>query len=202
MGEGKRDFADCHATGFAGGENRASLASLSDLESFHLTTWKATLVSGLESEERAMSPISGAEGLEALNQIAAANREMADRVKGPGWYSWSLSLMMGGLAAVQEFPLPVIFGYEVFFFVALFFLVRAYRRTTGVWIPGYRAGRTRWVAIGGALVLAAVMMGGVYLYWEMGIHGACIAGGVILAALTRVHCYLWAKAYRRDLGVA
>ena len=96
-----------------------------------------------------MSPISETESLEALNQIAAANREMAERVRAPGWYSWSLSLMMGGLAAVQEFPLPVIFGYEIAFFVALFFLIRAYKRKSGIWIPGYRAGRTRWVASGG-----------------------------------------------------
>jgi hypothetical protein len=149
-----------------------------------------------------MSPISEAEGQEALEQIAAANREMADRVRAPGWYSWSLSLLLGGMAAVQEAPLPVIIGYEVLFIVSLALLVRAYRRKSGVWIPGYRAGRTRWVAFGGAFIAAAVMLGGVYLYRDMHIRGACIAAGVILTGLVRVQCYVWEKAYRRDLGVA
>jgi hypothetical protein len=149
-----------------------------------------------------MSPISDTESLEALNQIAAANREMADRVKAPGWYNWSLALLMGGMAAVQEAPLPAIFAYEVFFLVGVALLVRAYKRKTGVWIPGYRAGRTRWVSFGGAALVGAIMVGGVGLYRFMGVHGACIAAGVVVTALTRIHCYVWEKAYRRDLGVA
>ncbi|MDE2487898.1 MAG: hypothetical protein KGO51_10915 [Alphaproteobacteria bacterium] len=149
-----------------------------------------------------MSPISQTESLEALNQIAAANREMADRVRAPGWYSWSLSLMLGGLAAVQELPLTYVFAYEAVFFVALAFLVRAYKRKAGVWIPGYRAGRTRWVAVGSAVVYAVVFIGSYYIDHELGVRGACIAGGVLIAALARVHCHLWEKAYRRDLGVA
>lgn len=149
-----------------------------------------------------MSPISKTEGLEALDQIAAANREMADRVKAPGWYNWTLSLGLGGLAAVQEGPLALIFGYEIAFLVVVAILVSAYKRKTGVWIPGYRSGRTRWVAFGGAATFAVVFMGGVFLYREMNLRGACIAAGVIIAALARLQCHLWQKAYRRDLGVA
>lgn len=149
-----------------------------------------------------MSPISEAEGLEALNQIAAANREMADRVKAPGWYNWSLALMMGGLVAMLEAPTTWLFAYEAAFFVGLAVLVSAYKRKSGVWIPGYRAGRTRWVAFGAAAVYFAIIMGAVYLYREMHIRGACIVAGVVIAGLTRLHCHLWEKAYRRDLGVA
>jgi hypothetical protein len=160
------------------------------------------LLSVSESEESVMSPISEVEGQEALNQIAVANRQMAEQVKSPGWYSWSLSLMMGGLTAVQEAPLPVIFGAEIAFFVALFLLVRAYKRSKGIWIPGYRAGRTRWVAVGGALGTMAIMLTGVFLYREMHVRGACVTAGVIMTVLFRLYCPLWEKAYRRDLGVA
>lgn len=149
-----------------------------------------------------MSPISEAEGLQALDEIAAANRQMADRVKPPGWYNWSLSLGLGGLLAVQEFPVVVVFAYEALFLVGLAVLVTAYRRRSGVWIPGYRAGRTRWVAFGGAAVYGAVMLISVYLKRDLHLDGACLVGGVILAGLARAHCYIWEKAYRRDLGVA
>jgi len=149
-----------------------------------------------------VSPISEAEGQEALNQIAAANRQMVEQIKSPGWYSWSLSLMVGGLTAAQEAPLPVIFGAEIAFFVALVLLVRAYKRSKGVWIPGYRAGRTRWVAVGGAIGTMAIMLTGVLVYREMHVRGACIVAGVILTVLFRLYCPLWQKAYRRDLGVA
>jgi hypothetical protein len=149
-----------------------------------------------------MSPISETESLQALNEIAAANREMADRVHAPGWYNWSLSLGMGGLLAVQEFPPVFVFAYEAAFLLLIAVLVIAYKRQRGVWIPGYRAGRTRWVAVGGATVYAAIMVASVYLRRELHIQGACLAGGVLLAALVHVHCWLWEKAYRRDLGVA
>lgn len=149
-----------------------------------------------------MSPISETESLQALDQIAAANREMADRVRAPGWYNWSLSLGLGGLLAVQEFPVAVVFTYEALFLVGLAVLVTAYRRTRGVWIPGYRAGRTRLVAIGGAVVYAALFLGCVFLKRDLHLEGACLVGGVVMAALARVHCYLWEKAYRADLGVA
>jgi hypothetical protein len=149
-----------------------------------------------------MSPISETEGLAALDQIAAANRDMADRVKAPGWYSWSLSLMMGGLVAMMEAPPLWLIAYEAAFLVGLALLVRAYRRRTGVWIPGYRAGRTRWVAVGGAAVYLVIIITAVWLDREMGVRGACIAAGIAVAALTRLHCRLWERAYRRDLGVA
>jgi hypothetical protein len=156
----------------------------------------------LESEGIAMPPISEAEGQEALEQIAAANREMADRVRAPGWYSWSLSLMMGGLVAMQEAPVTWLLAYEATFFGALAVLVSAYKRRRGVWIPGYRAGRTRWVAVGAAAVYLLIIMGAVYLYREMNIRGACITAGVIVAGVTRLYCRVWEKAYRRDLGIA
>jgi hypothetical protein len=149
-----------------------------------------------------MSPISETESLQALDQIAAANRDMADRVRAPGWYSWSLALGLGGLCAVQEFSVTMVIAYEALFLVGLAVLVAAYRRTRGVWIPGYRAGRTRWVAVGGAVVYAALFMGCVYLKRDLHLDGACLVGGVIMTAVARAHCYLWEKAYRRDLGVA
>jgi hypothetical protein len=149
-----------------------------------------------------MSPISEAESREALEQIAAANREMADRVKAPGWYNWSLSLGLGGLVAMMEAPIAWLLVYEAAFFVGLALLVSAYRRRSGVWIPGYRAGRTRWVAFGAAAIYVAIILTAVYLYREMNIRGACIVAGVIITGVTRLHCHVWEKAYRRDLGVA
>jgi hypothetical protein len=127
---------------------------------------------------------------------------MADRVKAPGWYHWTLGLLMGGMAAVQEAPVPWIFAYYPVFGVGLVVLVRAYKKHTGMWVPGYRAGRTRWVAVGGGLIAGAVLMGGVLLKRGLGLDGACLAAGIIVAAWTTALGYVWQKAYRRDLGVA
>ncbi|HEY8004559.1 MAG TPA: hypothetical protein VIE16_10045 [Phenylobacterium sp.] len=149
-----------------------------------------------------MSPITETERLEALSQIAAANREMADRAKAPGWYHWTLGLLIGGIVAVQEAPGLWMLAYYPVFIAGLVFLMRAYKRHTGMWIPGYRAGRTRWVAVGGAVVFAGLMLAAVWLRREMQVQGACLAAGAIAALLVTAQGYLWEKAYRRDLGVA
>jgi hypothetical protein len=141
------------------------------------------------------------ERLEQLDLIAAANRQMAERAKAPGWYHWALGLLIGGLAAVQAAPIPWVFAYYAVFGLGVALLVRAYRRHTGMWIPGYRAGRTRWVAVGGAILVAGIMLGAVALERDLGLRGACLAAGVLLAGLVTGQGYLWEKAYRRDLGV-
>jgi hypothetical protein len=139
---------------------------------------------------------------EALDLIAEANRQMAERAKPPGWYNWALAGLLGGLLAVQELPFPFVIGYELMAAAGVGLLIAAYRRHTGMWIPGYRAGRTRWVAISAAAIFVVIDLGCVWLKREMGLNGVCFAGGLLLAALTFVKCRAWMAAYRRDLGLA
>jgi len=148
-----------------------------------------------------MSHISERERLDALEAIASANRRMAERVRAPGWFAPTLGVLVGGLLAVQELPLPWVFGYEAVALVALSLLVAAYRRHTGMWVPGYRAGRTRWVAVGAAVTFVAVFLGCVWFNRTTGIHGVCALGGATIAGLVIVKRRLWEEAYRRDLGV-
>jgi|SRR5665213_172402 len=145
--------------------------------------------------------ISETDPKEALDLIAQANRQMAERAKGPAWLSWALAGLTGGLLAVQELPIAWVIGYEVAAVVSLGLLVAAYRKHTGMWIPGYRAGRTRWVAFGSAAIFVVIFLGSVWLKRELGLDGACLAGGVLLAVLTFAKCKAWQAAYRRDLGL-
>jgi hypothetical protein len=149
-----------------------------------------------------MSPTSESESREALAEIQEANRQMAERAKAPGYYHWTLGLLTGGMAAVQELPYPWMAAYYPIFGAGLFLLVRSYKRHTGMWIYGYRRGRTRVVAICGAIVAALLMMGGVWLKRMAGLDGACVAAGVLVAIEVTLLGHLWEMAYRRDLGVA
>ncbi|WP_372781615.1 hypothetical protein [Phenylobacterium sp.] len=148
-----------------------------------------------------MSYINERERLDALEAIASANRQMAERAKAPGWYHPTLGVLAGGLLAVQELPTGWVFGYEALAVVAMGLLVAAYRRHTGLWIPGYRAGRTRWVAVGGAVTFVAVFLACVWVSRTTGVHGICALGGAVIAGLVTIKGRLWEKAYRRDLGV-
>lgn len=149
-----------------------------------------------------MSSMSERERQDALDLIQAAHREMARRAKAPGWYHVALGLLSGGLAAAQELPMPWPILYYGVFCAALMLLIRGYRRHTGMWIPGYRAGRTRWVAFSAAAIVAVLFGGAALLTRRTGVHGLYAAAGALIAVTITAKGYLWEKAYRRDLGVS
>jgi hypothetical protein len=136
----------------------------------------------------------------ALDLLQSVNRRMAERAEAPGWYHVTLGLLVGGLVAVQEAPVLWRFIYFVPYGIGLLLLVRAYKRHTGLWIPGYRAGRTRWVAMGGALLTVALMLLAGWANLEGHLQGAYLVSGVLVAAVVTATGYIWHWAYRRDLG--
>lgn len=55
------------------------------------------------------------------------------------------------------------------------------------------------VAVGLAALVAAIMLGSVWLSREQGLAIAPFIGGVLVALLTTAGGFLWEIAYRRDL---
>jgi Na+-transporting NADH:ubiquinone oxidoreductase subunit NqrB len=145
--------------------------------------------------------ISENEPREQLELIAAANRRMVEQAKAPGWYHWVLGVLMGGLCAADELPMPWPAAYIPVALGGLVWLIRAYRRRTGMWIPGYRAGRTRWVAFSSAALVGLIFLAAIVISRRTGLHGVYLAGGVLIALAAVLRGHAWEKAYRRDLGV-
>ena len=149
----------------------------------------------MESEKLNMNE----DALRMLAEVDAAQADMAQRAKAPTWYHPALGLLIGGLIAVQGQPTPVMLGFYAAYIAGLALLMRAYKRHTGLWINGYRAGRTRWVAIG----LAALgMLGALISVWllrERGLTQAPLVFGAIVAIIVTVGGFVWEAAYRADL---
>ncbi len=149
----------------------------------------------MESEKLNMNE----DALRMLAEVDAAQADMAQRAKAPTWYHPALGLLIGGLIAVQGQPTPVMLGFYAAYIAGLALLMRAYKRHTGLWINGYRAGRTRWVAIG----LAALgMLGALISVWllrERGLTQAPLVFGAIVAVIVTVGGFVWEAAYRADL---
>lgn len=137
----------------------------------------------------------------ALDLISDANRKLVQRAKAPVWYHYALGLLVGGLAAVQAAGIPWNIAYYVVYGAGLWLLVRAYRRHTGMWIPGYRAGRTRWVAFILAALVGGLFLGAVVIDRRTGAHEVYLIAGALLAVVTTIGGYVWEAAFRRDLGV-
>lgn len=134
-----------------------------------------------------------------LAEVRAANAELAKRAVAPIWYHPALGLLAGGYVAIQAAPIPAQLVYFAVFLLGLAGLVYAYRRKTGMWISGLRAGRTRWVAAALAVAMVATFGIAAWLERRVGIHGAFLVGGVVIAVITTVQGFVWEAAFRRDL---
>lgn len=131
--------------------------------------------------------------------MEAANADLARRAKAPLWYHPALGLLVGALIAVQGQPTSILLVFYAAYIAGLALLVRAYKRHTGLWVSGYRAGRTRWVALGLATL---TMIGGVIAVWllrERGLTAAPLIFGAIVAVIVTVGGFVWEAAFRADL---
>lgn len=134
-----------------------------------------------------------------LAEVRAANEELAKRAVAPVWYHPALGLLVGGLMAVQGADLSFVGAYYAAFSIGLVMLVAAYKKHTGLWINGYRSGRTRVVAIGLALTVTLIMLGSLWLQRSAGVTWAMVLGGAITAIITTAAGFLWEAAFRHDL---
>lgn len=140
---------------------------------------------------------------EAARQLAGLQRsnvEMARRAVAPWWYHPALGGLAGGLIAVQAAPTGFRAAYFALFAVGLILLVQAYRKKTGVWVSGWRAGRTRWVTAVLAALTLGVSLAAIYAAREWGQPGAYLIGGALLAVAFTIAGPLWEVAFRRDLA--
>lgn len=139
------------------------------------------------------------DALRMLAEVEAANADLAKRAKAPLWYHPALGLLIGALIAVQGQPTPILLAFYATYIVGLALLVRAYKRHTGLWVSGYRAGRTRWVALG---LAALTTIGGVIAVWllrERGLTSAPLVFGAIVAVIVTIGGFVWEAAFRADL---
>jgi hypothetical protein len=151
----------------------------------------------MESKE---SPVTRDEdALRMLAEVEAANTDLAERAKAPTWYHPALGLLMGGMVAAQGLPIVGKIACYLVFAAGLSLLMRAYKRHTGMWINGYRAGRTRWVAIGLAAIATLCMLIAVWLERERGLIYAPLAFGAIVAVIVTIGGFVWEAAFRADL---
>lgn len=139
------------------------------------------------------------DALRMLAEVEAANADLAERAKAPVWYHPVLGLLAGGYVAVHAAPLVWRLVYAAAFFAGLFLLVQAYRRKTGMWVSGLRAGRTRWVAAALGVIMLLTFVTAAWLEWRAGVHGAFLVGGAFLVVVTTIQGFVWEAAFRADL---
>lgn len=139
------------------------------------------------------------DALRMLAEVEAANADMAERAKAPVWYHPALGVLMGGLAAIQAAPLPLQYGYFLVAGLGVWLLVKAYVRKTGMWVYGYRAGRTRIVAVVLATLTGAMVAYSGYAFHFKHLTTAPLIAGVLIAIAATIGGFVWEAAFRADL---
>jgi hypothetical protein len=134
-----------------------------------------------------------------LAEIQAAHTELARRARAPRWYYPLLGLLAGGYIAVQAAPSAARLVYLAVFLVAIGLMIPAYRRKTGLWINGWRAGRTRWVSAAWLALFLGGLVAAMLLEERQGVHGAYLVVGAATAIVTTAYGFVWEAAFRRDL---
>lgn len=144
-----------------------------------------------------MDPI---EAQAALDSMTAAQREFAaSGPKYPLWRHAAFAAVMGAIVLSQGFGPPLQILLFVFAMAAVAWLVADDRRRYGLFVSGYRKGRTLPLT----LVMVALLLGamGAEIYARINELSLAvkfgIAGGAFAIALTA--SLLWTRIYEREL---
>jgi hypothetical protein len=143
------------------------------------------------------------DALETLAAAAAARRRLA--LAQAAW-PWSRHAAFAGLlaalAAAQALPLPFNVVADGGIAFAAAGVAALDRRRRGVFVNGWRAGRTQGVALLAVLMATVLGLVGLWLSRQRGLVFAPLAVGVVLLPLGFAASRLWEHVYRRELEQA
>ena len=138
--------------------------------------------------------------VKALDDARAMQAGLADRVNCPPHMRLAFGLVLGGMIAGQAGSPPLAMGVTALCLCAVVLMIRAIRRRTGVFVNGYRRGRTRWVALGLLAIAESALVLSLWLKLAQHVAWAPLAAGALVAVVAVAGSYLWQAAYRADLS--
>ena len=144
--------------------------------------------------------ISPEEASATLASINDSTRRLAAVADCPPQRHLAFALLMGTLISLPGFPITVVFALEALIFVGMVLIIRWDKRRTGMFINGYRRGRTRPLV---ALLLGtmiALVIAGIRLKIA-GFEWAPFAMGAVGAGVAYAFSVQWQKIFLRELGV-
>lgn len=145
-------------------------------------------------------PLKPEDARAALDGVDEVRRELAREATAcPLWRHAAFAAIMAMLVLGQGFSLPLQIVLPVLALAAIAWLAADDRRRYGMFINGYRKGRT----LPATIVLLAAMLGAAAFEFAARVEGAPLAVKLGIAAVAFVvaleSSYAWHRAYRREL---
>ncbi|WP_449373659.1 hypothetical protein [Arthrobacter psychrolactophilus] len=147
-----------------------------------------------------MENISSHDAANALAAIDSARSDAAERLTTPWWYHPWLGLLAAVfVVAYTTGGAVVMIGVTLMYLLGIGVLVGSYKKRTGVWINGLRAGKASWWT----LPLVVIMLGGMgvayYFHAERGLDWPAWLAGILVFIAVNVFGRLFDGALRSQL---
>ena len=143
------------------------------------------------------------ESLDALSALDAkrhAEAQMAKAAACPPWRHAAFGLMMGGLVASPAFDMAVRMGILVILLALIPIIIHSDRKRMGMFINGYRRGKTRIVAISILVVELSLYAVAVVRGLDHNDHVTPLllgAAGVVIGIFGSM---IWQRVFVREMG--
>ena len=140
------------------------------------------------------------EARSALDAKHFAEAQMARAATCPPWRHGVFGLMMGGLVASPAFELPVRMGILVALLLLIPVIIHSDRKRMGMFINGYRRGKTRIVALGILAVELALYFVSVVRGLDHQDHVTPLLLGIVGVLIGIAGSMLWQRVFVREMG--
>lgn len=136
----------------------------------------------------------------ALAAKAAAERNLAELALCPPWRHAAFAGIMAALVASPAAPLALRSVILVFVFAAIALVIQSDKKRLGVFINGYRRGRTRLVTFPMLAIVMAIYVASMVFGMDRHRPEISLALGVVTFGIAYVGSVLWQRVFVRELG--
>ncbi len=136
---------------------------------------------------------------QALAFIEQSRVRLAAASETPPSRHLAFAALMGALVASPAAPFPFRIVILVGIFAAIAWIIRWDRRRMGMFVNGYRAGKTRRVTAALLLAILPLHMIGLWLALDRGVAWAPLPLGLVAMALAYGGSIWWCRVFRREM---
>ena len=141
--------------------------------------------------------------VQARAALAAKNdtqRQLAAASVCPPWRHAVFGLLFGVLVAAPAFDPPIRYAFIAAIFCAIPLIARSDRKRMGMFVNGYRRGKTRIVAVAVAVVELGIYTFGTYRSIELGDHRTALLLALLAFAIGWIGSVMWQRVFVSELA--
>jgi hypothetical protein len=144
--------------------------------------------------------MQSSEALSALDAKRDAEAQIARAANCPAWRHAAFGLLMGGLVASPAFEITVRFAILAVILCCIPLIIHSDRKRMGMFINGYRRGKTRVVALGILAVELSLYAVSVVRGLDHADHSTPFLLGALGVLIGIAGSIQWQRVFVREMG--